>query len=237
MKKPCWWMACVLVLAAVPRSVCQADLIVSVGPESTAVAGDTVTFDGSATGGVGTLNIQWDFNYDGSTFIADPSAAGTFTPSHQFINPGNYEVALEVTDSQGDSGIGTTIVTVATAGPITLSIAPVAAAVAGEAVRFAATEVGGAAPLQIQWDFNYDGTTFHPDPAADGSLTPTHTFINPGTYEVEVRVTDADGITAAFPTRVAVAQTPEPSSLVLLLAGGTLTICSCHKIRGRRPRP
>jgi PKD repeat protein len=217
-------------------SSASADLIVSVVPEQATVAGDTVTFDGNATGGTGTLQIQWDFNYDGSTFNPDPAASGTFTPSHTFIDPSNYTVALEVTDSLGQTGIGDTVVTVATSGPITLSILPVSPAVVGEAVNFTASETGGTTPLQIQWDFNYDGSTFNPDPAAAGSLTPSHTFLSPGQYEVAVQVTDSNGLTTTFPTPLVV-ETPEPSSLVTLLIGGSLTLMSCRVRRQNRPRP
>ena len=47
---------------------------VAAGPSQTVHAGDTVTFDGSVTDPEGPSNIasiQWDFNYDGTTFNAD----------------------------------------------------------------------------------------------------------------------------------------------------------------------
>ena len=39
----------------------------------------------------------------------------------------------------------------------------------------------------VEWDFDYDGTTFHPDSGAT-TLSPEHTFDLPGDYLVALRV-------------------------------------------------
>ena len=51
------------------------------------------------------------------------------------------------------------------------------------------TESGGTAPLSYSWNFG-DGTT------ASGSLTPSHTYANPGSYTASVTVTDANKLTS-----------------------------------------
>ena len=51
------------------------------------------------------------------------------------------------------------------------------------------TESGGTAPLSYSWNFG-DGTT------ATGSLNPSHTYANPGSYTASVTVTDANKLTS-----------------------------------------
>src|SRR5262249_36988539 len=43
----------------------------------------------------------------------------------------------------------------------------------------ASDDDGPSAITDIEWDFNYDGTTFQADPTASGTLTPTYTFASP----------------------------------------------------------
>ena len=57
-------------------------------------------------------SIQWDFNYDGSTFNADVSANGQTTPSYTYATPGTYIVEVQATDLSGNSTIGATAVVV-----------------------------------------------------------------------------------------------------------------------------
>src|SRR5262249_32274584 len=52
------------------------------------------------------------------------------------------------------------------------------------------------------WDFQYDGTTFNPE--VTGTRTPTHQFASSGTYQVALRVTDGNGMSAIGVTQVVV---------------------------------
>jgi PKD repeat protein len=135
----------------------------------------------------------WDFNYDGTTFIL--SGATTLTPEHVFTTPGTYTVALQVTDSEGNSGLGTITVTVSPSVTIVVNAGPDQAAGQGDTVTFSgsATDSGGnVEPASAQWDFNYNGA-FVADPSASGTLTPTHTFTIPGTYLVALQMQDDEG--------------------------------------------
>jgi PKD repeat protein len=60
-----------------------------------------------------------------------------------------------------------------------------------------ATETGGTAPLTYSWGFG-DGTT------QTGSLNPSHTYQNPGSYTASVTVTDANNLTSSSSVMVTV---------------------------------
>lgn len=86
------------------------------GAAQSAQTGDSVSFHGTATAGLGSsvTSVAWDFNYDGTTFDADATGADT---SHVYTAAGNYIVAFRVTDADGQSFIDTTLVTVVTPAP------------------------------------------------------------------------------------------------------------------------
>jgi len=73
-------------------------------------------FEGTAIDpdGVGDIiAIAWDFEYDGSVFDPDPSAGGSLTPSHAYSTPGTYVIALQVTDSAGNTDLAQISLTIA----------------------------------------------------------------------------------------------------------------------------
>lgn len=166
------------------------------GAAQAGMAGDTLSFHGSFTdtdGIVPQSGIAWDFNWDGISF--SPEVSGTLTPTWTYSDPGTYTVAVQVTDDHGVADIGFTqadigrTATVANAGP-DFQIA------LGESVRFpGSAEVGPNDTLvSIDWDFDYVGPVFYPDPTASGNLTPTHEFDATGTFSVAIRVIDAYGV-------------------------------------------
>src|SRR5215469_148499 len=82
------------------------DFIVNAGANLAAFIGQPIIFAGSAADpDNGIASVQWDFNYDGSNFDADPSANGTLMPLHTYGAPGTYQVALDATDNGGVSEI------------------------------------------------------------------------------------------------------------------------------------
>lgn len=75
------------------------------GPARTVATNTTVRFDGtSSTDNLGITSYEWDFG-DGTT------ATGT-TPTHSFLEPGNYTVELTVTDQGNNTDTDTATVTV-----------------------------------------------------------------------------------------------------------------------------
>ncbi|MEW4568952.1 PKD domain-containing protein [Tautonia sp. JC769] len=75
----------------------------------------------------------------------------------------------------------------------------------GKPIGFEAI-ASGAGPFEIVWEFG-DGST------QTGSLTPTHTYLDNGTYTATVRVTDASGITSTDSLKVTVDNVAPAASL------------------------
>ena len=171
---------------------------VSAGPSQTVHAGDTVTFAGSVTDPEGSGNIasiQWDFNYDGSTFTADSAADGELSPTYSYADPGTYLVALQATDDQGHSSLDVTSITAKNAGALLVNAGSDQDVTPGTTVSFSGSyddPSGTVSSGDIAWDFNYDGSTF--SAGSTGSLTPTNTYSTPGTYTVALSITDSNSV-------------------------------------------
>ena len=177
--------------------------LINLGGDQALNLGDTGSFAAAISDSGGTVDptrVDWDFAYNGS-FVADPTAHGTLTPSHPFDQPGVFLVALQATDSNGVTRLGTASVSVADVAPDVNPGSDLTVA-EGTPVTFqgTATSAGGAADLKpVQWDFAYDGVTFQADPSAAGTLTPTSPFTAPGTYTVALQATDLWGAAAFRP--------------------------------------
>jgi PKD repeat protein len=157
---------------------------VEAGNNQTVNEGDTVSFIGDFTDpGIGdTHTIEWNFG-DGT-----PGSTGTLEPTHVYADNGTYSVTLTVTDDDGASTSDTLNVTVENVAPI-VDAGEEQTTNEGDIVSFAGsfTDPGTADTHLIEWDFG-DGTTISP-----GTLTPTHTYADNGTYTVNLTVTDDDG--------------------------------------------
>ncbi len=156
-------------------------------------AGETAKFLGfyRMASTVAPAGIEWDFNYNGTTFNPDPTAIGNLTPSRLFNIPGTYTAALRVTDSGSVSRIGTASVLVVNARPV-VTIADTLTTTQGQLASFSAT-VSSPDPVRIEWDFHTEDGSFNPDPLAEGQLNPTHTYIAAGTALAAIRVTNLVG--------------------------------------------
>ena len=92
--------------------------VIDLGPTAS-IIGDTVLDEGQAgsydAGGSWSAPdaidaYEWDWNYDGITFV--PSGDTGATQSHAWTNDGLYTVAMRVTDDDGSTDIATVSVTV-----------------------------------------------------------------------------------------------------------------------------
>jgi large repetitive protein len=145
--------------------------------------GQAVEFKATATdaGANDTLTYAWNF---GDT--TNPVTGQNVT--HTFVDNGNYNVVLTVTDKDGGVTTQTTAVKVDNVAPVVVSIFKPAQINEGQAVEFkaTATDVGANDTLTYVWNFG-DNTNL-----VSGQNV-THTFIDNGNYNVVLTVTDKDG--------------------------------------------
>ena len=156
--------------------------------EATPVEGDApllVTFTGSnSTDDVGIVSYFWDFKDGNTSTLADPT--------NTFMDSGTYIVELTVTDGGGLTDTDTITITVNNpAGnepPVAVAEAtPTSGEVPLEVFFTGSNSTDDVAVVSYFWDFQ-DGTT--------SDLADTeHSFTMPGTYVVELTVTDAEGLT------------------------------------------
>lgn len=155
----------------------------------------------------GAITYAWDFG-DGST-------ANTKTPSHAYAQPGTYTVTLTVTDAFGATSTATisVVVTQINRPPVANAGGPYGA---NDGTPISFNGAGSTDPdnniTTYSWSFG-DGST------ATGS-TPSHTFVQPGTYTVTLTVTDAKGATSTSTVSVVITQGNRPP---VANAGGPYT--------------
>ncbi len=149
------------------------------------------------------VDRQWDMDYDGQEFVADPAYDGQTSVSHAFNDAREYIVALLVTDDQDRTSLGTLAVT-------PLNVLPEAALIVraagdnsildapyeieeGKPLRFDASG-SSATPGSIagyEWDWTYDGS-FNSLPSDSGYAIRDHAWPDDGEFVVRVRVVDDD---------------------------------------------
>lgn len=180
------------------------------GPDQTTLVGALAQFDGSASlDPDGTVaSFLWDFG-DGSPTV------GAATAAHAYAATGSYTVTLTVTDDTGGTTAATVtvVVTPANLPPTAVAGGPYTG-VAGRPVALdgsASSDPDGTV-LDWQWYFPDD------DEIVPG-VKPSYTFRNPGTYSVELTVTDNAYATATSRTTVTVTPVP-PNQSPVAAAGG-----------------
>jgi PKD repeat protein len=141
--------------------------------------------------------------------FGDGAVASGTAASHTYAAPGSYLVILTVTDSRGETGATSTVVTVD--GPptaaFTITPNPVSA---GDSVRFNATGSGHPPGVSAgyAWAFGDGGT-------ASGPVV-SHTYASPGSYGVTLIVLDDDGQSAMVIEHVTVRAPPLRGHLSIL---------------------
>jgi len=143
---------------------------------SSPVTGEPVTFDASSSlsgwNGTNTMPIVlygWDFG-DGNT------SSGQIV-THKYLQPGNYTVSLNVTDSEGLWNLTAQQIQIAPL-PFSVSIGPSSSAIPiGGSIIFTSTVNGGVIPYGYQWYLNGDpvsgatNSTWAFSPTTAGSST------------------------------------------------------------------
>jgi PKD repeat protein len=163
---------------------------------------------------------SWDFDGAGTAPPVTTSAA-----SYTFTSEGSYPVTLTVGDAEGLTHSVTKNVVVAAATPG--NTPPVAnfevtsnPCIAGTPCGFndLSTDADVGATLTGSWDFG-DGNTAVP------GLDLTHTFEDPGSYNVTLTVTDNAGASNAITLPVTV--TPQAAGQDCTTTGGTSPVVDC----------
>ncbi len=154
--------------------------------------GQAVSFDGSGSvdpdGSI--VNYSWNFG-DDSAVESGPSAATT----HAYTAPGNYTVALTVTDSDGHTRTSSQSLTVGSPPSAAFQVTSPSDPVQGSPVNFDASASSdpdsGVSVSTYNWNFG-DGTT-----QTSAAPTVSHTYSQPGAYTVTLTVTNSLGLTSA----------------------------------------
>ena len=162
------------------------------GAGVTAAEGATVQFDGSASSDLDgdALTFTWDFG-DGSAPETGP------TPSHTYVDNGNYTVTLTVSDGSLTNAATTTAVItnlLPAVGPISAPVDPVEV---GTPVTASAsfTDPGllDTHTASIDWGDGTSSTGLVSEVDGSGSVSGSHAYTVAGVYLVTLTVTDKDG--------------------------------------------
>lgn len=216
--------------------VTDGDPVVETANHRTTTTGDPVTLDGrnSTDPEGGPLTYAWEI--DEAPRAARPTlptpanASTTFTPNVA----GTYEVALTVTDPQGNTGTDTVAVT-ANAPPNASFESTPGSPTAEDPVRFdASSSVDPDGTVETyRWDFDGDGTV----DATTEMPTVNHTYATGGRTRASLTVVDGDGLNDTTTTSVRVEPQGPPvlsnlvvtsptnaSAATVAEAGGTVTV-------------
>ena len=153
----------------------------------------------------GPWKVEWDFDYDGSRFnpgrVQSFNAQGPITLDHVFRQDGTFTVAMRVVDrDNGASSLQTFPITISDVRPALSALSAPASVVEGGGYSLATsfTDPGDrASPWSVQFDLDYDGTTFDVDReksyAVGGDVGMDHVFEEHGVRVIAARIVDADG--------------------------------------------
>jgi PKD repeat protein len=168
-----------------------------------ALLGDTVTYSGAGSSDDnGIAKVEWDLDGDG-TF--ETNTATTLTAARSYGSIGKRTVKIKVTDIYGASSVNSTDILIHRAPTAAFTAAP-SPAFAGEQVTFDGSgSSDDESVAKYEWDLDGDGT-FETNTAANPKAT--HTYAQPGTVTVRLKVTDNRGV-ADTTTRTLVVQ-PKP---------------------------
>jgi hypothetical protein len=177
--------------------------------------GSSITLAGTSLPGA---QLQWDLNYDGTTFDVDASGPNPVFSAANIDGAATRTIAARTTTAN----VRTTTVRIA-------NVAPRATFAAGAAValgtpssvsfsnRTDPSPADVAAGFRYSYDFNNDGDfTDAGDVANSSSASASFTFASAGTFGVRGRISDNDGGFTGYTTAVTVS--PASGSTVTLSA-------------------
>ncbi len=177
------------------------------GPDQTVSEGSTVTFDGSKSISTGSNpTYKWTFN------DTTPQTLTGVTQTYTFNTPGIYLVTLTLTDSYGTSTSTVTITVQSNSPPVAeITIEGLTQgqnAATGQPITFDGSgsyEANNGTIAKYIWAASSGAADDLVDTTQIGSdVTITHTFSDPGEYNITLTVFDATNLTATNSTTLTV---------------------------------
>ena len=163
--------------------------------------GYSVSFTATPSGGYGNYTYQW---YVDGTAINNATAS-VFT--HSFGSAGSYDVYVVIQDGFGVKATSNPdTVNIVNQPSVTVSASRTSADV-GQPITFTSAIFNGTGPYSYEW---LVGTG---DVSNQSSFT--YTFSSPGTYTVELSITDVDGYSAIAKVNVTIQSDPQAVASVL----------------------
>ncbi len=168
-------------MVTVPMVNTTAPMAIITGPTSGS-PNVAVTFDGSTSTPTGSItNYAWNFG-DGMTVMGSDKGV----VQHTFTTAGQFDVTLEVTDSDMQNDTAELHIAIGSAGPLAICQWSPTTVSAGSPVMFDGS--GSSAPgstIEVYvWDFG-DGVMNVP-----GEMV-SHSYATPGTYTPKLKIVDA----------------------------------------------
>ncbi len=163
---------------------------------STVDAGVAVTFSAEVSGGAPPVRTTWGFG--------DGSRGFSARLTHVYAVPGDYSIRLWTNSSGGGALAQTLALTVVPRPTVSVATSLVETDV-GVPVSFTATVADGVAPHAFTWSFGDGGTS--------AEALPSHAYATPGTYTVDVEITDVFAANASAMTTVLVNPRPAISAV------------------------
>lgn len=166
--------------------------------------GSPIAFSASAESPQGgSLTYSWNFG-DGSPAVMGESLM------HTYVDDGQYEVTLTVSDAEGLSATMTTSASVANVTPL-VNAGHTRSIRSGDTFTLGA-EFSDAGSSDRMWEYSidWDGEVQSGSLAEQGALVRSRRFVRAGRYTVRVSVTDKDGATGLGEVAVDVGYLPVP---------------------------
>jgi len=197
-----------------------------VGPSSGNV-GQSLSFSVSSTDPDNDqIRYCWDWNGDNSIEeCSNYGASGwTQTISHTFSAPGTYNIKVKASDSRSSSNWSQSLSINILSSGLYVNIGNSYSGTTGTSINFVPSVGGGTYPYTYSWSFG-DGQT-------SNQQNPSHSYSSPGTYNVNLTVTDVNNIrasdvaTATITGLITQSQTSSVKRILpyFALPGSTITI-------------
>jgi heat shock protein HslJ len=173
-----------------------------------ATVGQEVTFQGgnSIPGSTPIVVYAWSLNG-----VQPTTRAADVRFTTRFDEPGQYEVALSVTDQNGLSDTSSLVITVKEAppaeGPTAVIEGPAQAFVGEDVIFQGGNSIPGSSPIVV-YAWGIDG----PQPASSLDVSFTTRFDQPGLYNVTLTVTDQNGLSNSSGLQIEVIEQEEPQT-------------------------